>query len=264
MASLKDPGLWSALIALLALVLSQLPPVKQMLKRRALQIVVPEYIALYHFLGNLNLMGFISLFNTGGKGLTVAKIDAVVSTDDTRWHVPGATYVSREPSASGGQSRLEFFVGWNALKPGEHWSQTVHFFRAWTVQEEEDAAEIVGKIRTDINAKLAQRAPAAQGLVEADESLVKEAKALVDQRFKLVKGNYRLVIAALSEKDELLSLQGFEFTLFDNHIKTLRSIVDDYKFGAGIYFPSPDWKQVFVRLRPLAQVEARREYSKAG
>src|SRR5579863_3860306 len=62
----------------------------------------------------------------------------------------------------------------------------------FTVQDEEDVAEIVGKIRNDINAKIAQRPPDAPKIpVEAEQNLVREAKEFFDKRFRLVKGNYR-------------------------------------------------------------------------
>jgi len=134
----------------------------------------------------------------------------------------------------------------------------------FTVQDEEDVAEIVGKIRNDINAKIAQRPPDAPKIpVEAEQNLVREAKEFFDKRFRLVKGNYRLVVAALSEKNGVLALRGFDFTLFDNHIKTLRSATDDYKIGAGVYFPADQSKQVAIRLRPISEADARQEYPAA-
>lgn len=261
MAFLKSPEAWSAAIALLALVLSQLPPVHQLLKRRALRIVVPEYFSLYHFLGNLNLLGFVALHNIGGKTLTVAKIDCLVRGESNVWHLPGLMYQSRLPQGPAGQQNVEFFVEWTVLKPDDHWSETVHFFKPWSFQEEEDAAEIISKIKNNITAKLDQRPPdAPKKLVEADESLVEEAKGFFKKRFTLSKGNYRVVIAALSEKKELLAARGFDFTLFDNHIKTMRSAAEDYKIGAGIYYPADPSKQIAIRLRPLSDADARREY----
>ena len=73
----------------------------------------------------------------------------------------------------------------------------------------------------------------------------------------------RLVIAALSEKNEVLALRGFDFTLFDNHIRTLRSATDDYKTGAGIYYAADLSKQVPIRLRQISEADARQEYLKA-
>lgn len=261
MAFLKSPEVWSVAVALLALILSQLPPVHQLLRRRALRIVVPEYLTLYHFLGNLNLLGFIALHNIGGKTVTVAKIDCLVRGDNNVWHLPGLMYLSRLPQGSGGQQNMEFFVEWTLLKPDEHWSETVHFFKPWSVQEEEDAAEIISRIKNNIHAKIDQRpSDAPTKLVHADEALVEEAKGFFQKRFTLSKGNYRVVIAALSEKNELLAARGFDFTLFDNHIKTMRSAAEDYKTGAGIYYPADPSKQISIRLRPIPDADARRDY----
>jgi len=260
---LRDAAFWSTLIALLALVLSQLPPVREILKPRELRIVVPEALFLYHFMGNLQMSAFLTLNNVGGRGITVQKIECVLIHEEgsPRYRLPAQTYWPRAQSGSG----QELFIGWVPLKPEEHWAETVHFYKFWSVQDEEDSAAIISRIRNDIYAKRALLEP---GLVnkpvDADEKLVKEAKDFFEKRFTLAKGNYKVLIAAISEKSEAVSVRGFDFTLYDHHLRTLRSIEDDYKTGAGIYFNSEDPLKsgVNVRLRPIDDAEAKRDYAK--
>jgi hypothetical protein len=152
---------------------------------------------------------------------------------------------------------------WISLKPGEHWAETVHFYKVWSVQDEEDAIELIARMRADINAKLAQRKPyESYNPAEADAGLVKEATDLFEKKFNMTKGNYRLTIAALSEESEVLAVRGFDFTLFDHHIHALRSATEGYKVGAGVYFPALDpLTQAVIRLRPIPDAEARKQYT---
>jgi hypothetical protein len=264
MPGMSDPAIWSTAIALVALVLSQLPPIHDLMKRRALRIIAPQFFPLWHNLGNVNLYAFLGLYNDGGRTITIGKIDCLMLDDSgTSYRLPAQSYVSRQPPPSSEQSPAEFFMEWLVLKPGQHWAETIHFVKPWSVQDEEAVADVIGKIRNDINAKLASRPPDQKGLVEANANAVEEAKDFFEKRFKLTKGNYKLIVAALSEKNEVIGLRGFSFTLFESQIRALRAATDDYKIGAGIYFPNTDpSKQVFIRLRPMAEEETRKTYSK--
>jgi hypothetical protein len=264
MTVLKDPTFWTAVIALLALVLSQLPPLHLLLKRRELLVILQEHLILYHYLGNMQFLAFLGLHNTGGGDITIARIDCVVAdADGHHWSLPAQTYLPRQASPLAGQPAPELFIGWITLRSGGHWAETVHFFKVWSVQDEEDVTKLSARMRADINAKLAHRKPAeSKKPAEADGSLVKEATDLFERKFNMAKGNYRLIIAALSERKEALTVRGFDFTLFDHHIRALRSATEDYKFGAGVYYPNLDpSRQAAVRLRPVPDAEARKEYT---
>jgi hypothetical protein len=264
MTVLKDPTFWTAVIALLALVLSQLPPVHVLLKRRELLVILQEHLFLYHYLGNTQLLAFLELHNTGGRDITIAKIDcAITDGDGHHWSLPAQTYLSRQPSPAAGQPAPELFIGRISLKPGGHWAETVHFFKVWSVQDEEDVSKLTARMKADINAKLAERKPEeSKKPAEADDRLVKEATDLFEKKFNMAKGNYRLIIAALSESKEALAVRGFDFTLFDHHIRALRSATEDYKFGAGVYYQNLDpSRQAVLRLRPVPDAEARKQYT---
>lgn len=262
---LKDPAFWSTVIAVVALILSQLPPVTDLLKPRELRIVVPDILNFSHYMGNLHLIGFSALHNVGGRNITVQKIECVMTDEEGRqWRLPAQTYLPNQANSGSGQPAPELFIGWISLKPGEHWAETVRFFKVWSVQDEEDATAISGRIRNDITAKLSQRKLGDPNkLVEADENLVKEAKDFFEKRFTLAKGTYRLLVAAISEGNEVVRVRGFDFTLFDHQVRALRSAVDDYKTGAGIYFGNMDpSKTAYIRLRPIPDTEAQKDYAR--
>lgn len=258
---IKDPAFWSTIIAVVALILSQLPPVSELLKPKKLRIVVPDNLSLQHYMGNLQLLAFLALHNVGGRGITVQRIQCVMRDEDGhQWELPGQTY---QPRAEKGVPEL--VIGWITLKPSEHWAETVRFFKVWSVQDEEDATAISARIRNEITAKLALRGPdESNKLVEASDNTVKEAIDFFAKRFTLAKGNYRLFIAALTEENAVVCVRAFDFTLFDHQLRALRSAADDYKMGAGIYFQNPDPLKygAFIRLRPIADTEAQKDYAR--
>ncbi len=245
------------IIALVALILSQLPPLKNLLRGAHLRITVPDAFALTHVLGNLNIAIFLDIYNDGGKDVTIAKVDCLMTNSEgLRLDLPARTYFSREPPPPG-QAMQELMLGWISLKPGEHWAETVRFFKLWSEEEEERYSEIVSKIRSNIFSKAPAQWPA-QGFVEADAGIVMEARAFFEKKFPLNKGNYQLFIAALSESGQALGVRGFDLTLFESSIRNLRALADDYKTGAGVYYPNPDpSKMVGPRLRPMPDEQAR-------
>jgi hypothetical protein len=188
---LSKPEVWSTLIALFAVILSQLPPIWDMLKGVRVRLVVPESFWLWHYLGNLQLGGFLDIRNDGGRAVIISKLDfIIVDSSGKRWNLPAQTYLSRQPSPMPDQPTPEFLLSWISLKPGEHWGETIHCFRQWSESEEEETNQVVSAIRRDIGAKIAARSAAGGALtepVEADQGLVERARALAERRLGQVR-----------------------------------------------------------------------------
>jgi len=246
----------TAFTALVALVLSQLPPLKYLLRKRQIRITVPEVFTLSHYLGNLNIYMFLDIYNEGGRDVTIAKIHCVMANSDGFClDLPARTYQSRQ-SAQAGAAMPELMLGWVFLKPEDHWAETVRFFKLWSEEEEERANDIVSRIRTNIFSK------PPSPMVQADDPLVVEARSFFEKKFPLVKGNYQLFIAVLSESEEVITVRGFDFTLFESSIRNLRALADDYKTGAGLYYLPDASKIPYPRLRPMADGPALEAYKK--
>lgn len=250
---LSTPEFWSALIAGIALILSQFPPLSELLSRKRIRIRLPEQISLFHFLGSIHLNTFIDIRNAGAHTVAVERIVCVFTDDEGKlWRLPAQTYYPQE-SLSGSTS-TDLLIGSIVLKPSETWQQTIRCYRLWSEAEDEKVNEIISAIRQNISDKLPKPTPdnpqpTLPGPIEADEEIVDGAMKLFAQNFGLHKGNYRLYVAALSEKDRPLVVESFHFTLFESQIKGLVAMTEDYKYGAGIYLPSHPMRHVWLRLR---------------
>lgn len=246
----KDPSFWSMIIAALAIILSQFPPIPEMLKRASVKINIPDFFQLFHNLGNTNLIMFLDIHNSGGQSITIDRVlGCLLDENNNSWIMPAQSYFSRQPFGQTGDSFPEFPIGRIILKPGERWYERAHFYRMWTEADEEKSNKIILDIRNDIGSKL----PAANGSwVEAESLLVQNAVQFFNQNFKLHKGNYSLIIVALSESNIPISLRGYQFTLFESHIGTLLSYIEEYKYGGGIYVPIQDpMKFLWMRVRVI-------------
>ena len=151
---LKDPSVWSAFVAVVALILSQLQPISELIKGVKIKITVPEQFMLYHFIGNIQINLLIGIHNIGGRSVSISRLECLI-TDAQRhiWHLPSRTYLSRQQSY---QSNIpqEFLLGLISLKSGEQWNETVRCFRLWSETEEEKANEIISQVTKSISSKL--------------------------------------------------------------------------------------------------------------
>lgn len=254
----------STMIAFLALILSQIPPLRVVFKGIKIKATTTDQISLSHFLGNINLTFFLSIYNTGGRSVSISKIDCVIKSVNNSLclHLPAQRYYSRQPPSQPNQQILEYFIGIIPLKPEETWSETVHCFSLWTQKEEEQVNNLISKIRSDIWEKK-KKFPDPNVWVEANENDVIEARDFFENKFNLKKGNYYLLVAIISESDKVLTTCGYNFSLYDNNIHNLRACTGKYKYGEGIYFPSSDpLAVIYPKLTPMPSELAMREYNK--
>jgi|GEM_PF-2252740 len=251
---------FSSIIAFLALVLSQLPPLRVLIKGVKIKIVAEDKIKLTHFLGSVSLVFFLNIYNAGGRSVSISKIDCVIKNDNCLLlHLPPQGYYSRQPPSQANQQIQEYFIGLIPLKAGEAWGETVHCFSPWTQEEEEHVNDIILKIKNSIaknKNEYKKNVPTV-----ADESSVNEAINEFERKFNLEKDEYHLLIAVFSESNEILAVTGYSFKLYDNHIQTLKAYTKRYKYG--VYLPSSDpIMAVWPRLTPITDELAKKEYRK--
>src|SRR5262245_7000134 len=130
-------------------------------------------------------------------------------------------------------------TGWITLKRRESWNEMVTASKPWPEDEAEQLNDIVSALRREIQPRIP--APFVFGgntgvLAEGNPETVQKAVQFFEQKFKLSRGTYRLLIAALSESRRPIAVVGFEFTLYESSIRDLRAITEDYKYGRGVCF----------------------------
>ncbi len=284
---------WSFWIAVLSLIISIAPTLRNLIKGQKVQITVPEQFSLFHYLGNLHLNIFVDIHNIGGTYISISRIECTIkdANDSATWILPAQSYISRQ-APQPGQGKQEFLIGGISLKPQERWSEIIHCYKLFSDADDEKSSEIISKIGNNITKKRQHRSvDDPPQLIEADESLneiiskignnltkkmqhrsvddppqlieadaplVDEAVTFFDKRFNLDKGNYQLYIVAITDRDQVVALRGLEFTVFDSAIRSLRAVRDGYKYGFIPWSQGPTW----LRLRAMEDNKAQSLYEK--
>jgi hypothetical protein len=142
---ITDWKFWSVVIALFALVLSQLPPIHILMRRAKLDLEVYSRVFITHKVGNPNLQVHIILRNVGGRVIRVRRMNANVSRDsESIMNLPAQTFV-----ASPKDNQLILLTSFD-LKPETEWSHLVSFLNYFDRSEEKVYREAEIKLKNEI------------------------------------------------------------------------------------------------------------------
>jgi len=240
-----DWQFWAAIAAFLALILSQLPPVRLWLLPRRLEAEVHHKIQITHKIGNPNLGLFISIRNTGGRNLRIRAMELSVKRDgEALGRYPAQNYFERLSDQS-----MVLFVPFT-LKPGESWEHGTNFFNEFDRATEKSFRENASSLTTDIGAKLEARPDSDKTPVVAEPALVDPFHRLFDRLFAWAPGEYIVELKVRAEPGSASFSQRYRFTLFESDTMELRSYADDFKFGGSIMYNSQRHSGLFVPLQP--------------
>lgn len=241
----KRTAVWTVLISMIAMILSQLPPIGTWILSPKVSAEVGSRIGLPNSMGIPGFQVFLDIKNTGNATISVSSLLLDLTyPNGTLKHLSAQSYAKL---VSGQSTAIDFPITSIALNVGSNWSELVSFYADFTPSDEEATSKLRLQISQDIISKLAQRGWPAGGLATAAEPLVAEASQFFDKKFDLDKGKYAVSIKCSVNGKEVVLKQA-NFTLYDYHIAMIKSQKEDYKYGAGIYFPVNQPKHVWALL----------------
>jgi hypothetical protein len=241
---------WSAICAGFALVLSQFPPVVTWFKpRRLLEVETLSRIVLTHKIGNPNLGLYVSVRNGGKSDVRVRSMTLAVKRDDVDLGVfPAQNYYETMTS-----KETTLFVAFT-IKPGDIWAHTINFLRIFDRTTEKWYRQSESRVRENIQKKIAARIEGEpKTLVEVDPELLQPFQTYFDKNFAWFPGEYLVNLTIATEHSPTAVTKKFRFTLYESDSNDLRSVIDDYKYGAGITWDRKDKTTAF--LVPLVPVD---------
>lgn len=260
----------NAAIAVLAVILSQLPPIRQMLKGKKLRISVADPAQVLHVFGNTNMSLWIDLENVGGKTISVTRIICILARQGCRQFLTAKTYWLTE--RLGSDKPLELPLPEIVLKPDERWSGYVHLWdtESWGKTIERRVKSLIVKMRDDLFRKTAKddkemsTVPLAdRPLIEVDPNLIQEAYDIVRELRTLEASDYELLVAAFDDPQRSpLKILGFRFTLFESDISDVFEDIEDYRYGYGTVLPARKAKYVQVTIRAMNEKESEELYNR--
>jgi hypothetical protein len=237
-----DWTFWAAFMAAIAIVLSQIPPISQLIRPGKLAMELYSRIHLTHKVGNPNVQLQVILTNTGGRSVRVKGITARVSRDGKEVAVLPAVNYMQEPND---KTTVLFTSFW--VKPKEEWAHLVNFLNYFSRADEKKyrAAELV--LKTDIQDK--KKLPENKdNLVEADNNHITTFDEMFDEKFIWQPGEYELRVTVESPTKKPWAELKYRFTLFESDSTELSGVKRDFKLGDGIYWNSGNHMGVIVQI----------------
>lgn len=258
-----DWKFWSVVVSLVAIALSQLPPVHIMLRRAKLDIDVYSRIVINHKVGNPNAQLHLILSNIGGRILKIRSISLRFRRGiEDDFTLPAQNYF-QQPADKESVLLTSF-----KLKPNDEWGHVVNFLNLFSRTEDKEYRKIESDLRNDILNKLnvqkqleeqlSQDDPIAKidrtihstssDYVIASDDKVQPALAFFDKKFRWMPGEYSMTLEVKAEPPSASITKQFRVTIFETDSNELREFREDYKYGAGIYFDIPKHSGLILPL----------------
>ncbi len=236
---------WSAVIAWIALILSQLPPVRVLFSSKSLAIEANENLGVSHMVGYPTAQIYLSLRNTGNRPVRVAAISMELRrVDDAPFPL-----VARQFFVNIGDQRPVLFVP-VSIAPGDEWGKVIAFEVRLDQQENRRLRSLRNTLREDISAKVdAQRRinPMDNTLCEGEPANVQALVDVYAQKFRWNAGDYALTLRVESDSAKPVESR-FRFTIYESDERELRGYADRYMYGEGPAFDSLAVAGVIVPL----------------
>lgn len=136
---------WTAVVAVLALILSQLPPIYILFKRAKLEIELPFRVQVTHRIGNPNLFFNIIITNIGGRTVKIKGINTTVKRDGRLVATLPVQGYLQNPN----DKAILLFTG-ISLRPNDEWAHIVNSFNFFSREDEKKFRDATSKIREEI------------------------------------------------------------------------------------------------------------------
>lgn len=238
-----DWQFWAAVIACLALILSQLPPMRFWLRPRKLIVEVHSKVEATHKVGNPNVGLFVSILNRSWRDLRLKSMSVTVSRDGAQIGVYRAqSYFENLKDST--QVLLVPFT----LRPGESWAHTTGFWNELDRATEKHFRECEAALSNQIRARINERAEGDNDWVLADQELVDPFLAMFNRFFIWEPGEYTLALSVTAEPKSASFEGKYRFTIFESDADELRASTENFKYGFGISIPKPN--NVYLPIRP--------------
>lgn len=237
---------WSFVVAFIALLFSQIPPIRTLLKKANLELELYSKISLSHKVGNPNIALHLIINNTGGTKIRIKGIVAnILQNQKEKCCLPGQNFYPNQ------QDKDSVLLTTFSLKPDEEWSHFVNFFRFFEREEEKKYREMEGKLKSDIldNRKTSNFNP--EALVEATSVLVDPFHDFFNDRFVYIAGEYELKVQIITDSESANIEKSYRFTIFEYYEEELRKQTEEYKYGLGICWHSSTPNNILLDIKEL-------------
>lgn len=216
--------------SIIALILSQLPPIKTFFKRRKPVVTVGKIISLSHYIGRPEVQLYISISNDSHSNLKIRCIDIeLTKLGQDKLKLPAFSIFEHLTGST--QRGFAPFT----LKSDTEWSHTIKFYVPFSGTEEQRSKKIYYALKDDINQKLMENEDRPSNeklrLVEADGNLVDELNDIYVSKKYWENADYKLKLRIVTDSPSTTYENEYDFFLSPADIEFFDGLVERYKYG---------------------------------
>ncbi|KPA54542.1 hypothetical protein VT25_01220 [Photobacterium leiognathi subsp. mandapamensis] len=238
---LSDWRFWSFVASITAIVLSQLPPIKQLVKKAKLDIELYSRIHINHNVGNPILTAHMIIRNIGGRKVRVKEINLKLEREGQSICTLKAQNYYPDPKTNKGVILTPF-----SLNPDDEWSNSVSFMKFFGRTEEKAFRKAQKALKENILQK--RKGLDDNEIVIADDELVAPFHDLFEQLFIWKDGEYSLTFNVKTENSVSDIKIKSKFIIFESQFDDLSEYKKQYSTGAGIYWDNSEQTGIFIEL----------------
>jgi len=226
-----DWSFWAVVIAAIAVLLSQLPPVYVWFRKAKLDLELYSKISITHKVGNPNLQIHLIINNVGGRKIRIKDISASITRDGSSVAtLPAQNYLQNQND----ESTLLFTTF--SLKPNGEWAHIVNLLNFFDRDDENAYRTMEANMLADFRQKRDAAVEEPKAPIEIDNALVQPFHDFLNNHFIWNAGEFQLTVNVSTDQDKANVTKSYRFTVFESHTGQLKAITEHYKYGGGIWW----------------------------
>ena len=239
-----DWSFWAVVVAAVAIILSQLPPIHILIKKAKIDLELYSKISITHKVGNPNLQLHVIISNVGGKKIRIKDINTTIERDSKPLiMLPAQNYLQNQTDQN-----TVLFTSFS-LKPGDEWAHIVNLLNFFNREAESEYRKLEAKMLSDFRDKKSQLKEEPKTPIELETSVVEPFSTFFDKHFIWHAGEYLLKVNIIADQDVANVTKTYRFTIFESHEEQLKAITEHFKFGGGIWWDPKIQTNVILEIK---------------
>ena len=222
---------WAVVIAAIAVLLSQLPPIHVWFKKAKLDIELYSKVSITHKVGNPNLQIHLIINNIGGRKIRIKDISVSIKRDGNLVAtLPAQNYLQSQND----QNTLLFTTF--SLRPADEWAHIINFLNFFNRDDENEYRIMEGNMLADFREKKTALTEEPKAPIEIEDTLVQPFHDFFNRHFIWNAGEFQLEVNITTDQEKVNISKKYRFTVFESHADQLKAIEEHYKYGGGIWW----------------------------
>ncbi|MEQ9970135.1 hypothetical protein ABRP72_13235 [Pectobacterium carotovorum] len=237
-----DDSLWTAIssiVAIIALFLSQMPPIKTWFKIKAPLITTSPSLSISHYFGSPDIQLYINLENESSRPIKIKKMELSIKKLGYKV-ITIEAFTVFEKLDSPIQKAFSPFT----IKSESEWSHNVKFFNPFKNSDEKKFKKLFYDIRDHFNKKqqitqnenteniINQTQP-----TEIPDNLSRELDEFYKSNVFWEEGDYEFTLNIITGDNSISTSTSFSILLLERDINELNDVFSRYKYGYTIFYP---------------------------